>query len=61
MKGSEFTLARYWSRKAVIRRMLSQGLKVQTIEPEELAKAARAYLDQHPELVIEANVVLQKI
>jgi hypothetical protein len=22
MKGSEFTLARYWSRKAVIRRML---------------------------------------
>ena len=25
MKGSEITLARYWSRKAVIRRMLSQG------------------------------------
>lgn len=54
-------LARYYAKQAVKAEWRAQGLKPQYIEPCDLAKAARAYLSEHPELIERAKVVLCKV
>jgi hypothetical protein len=52
------TLARYYARGEVKVRWRAQGLKPQYIEAGELAQAAKAHLDSHPELVEQAKATL---
>jgi hypothetical protein len=47
-------LARYYAKQAVKADWRKQGLKPQYIEPYELAKAAKSYLSEHPELIEQA-------
>jgi hypothetical protein len=58
MKGSEMTLAHWLARKAIKAQWRAQGLR--PYEASELAKAARAYLDDHPELVEQAKATLAR-
>jgi hypothetical protein len=48
------TLARWLASKAVKARWAAFGLKVHHIEASELARAARTYLSEHPELIEQA-------
>jgi len=55
------TLARWLARKAVKTRWHAQGLRVQTIEPSELGRVARVYLDQHrDDLLRQACATLER-
>jgi hypothetical protein len=60
MKGSEMTLAYWLARKAIKAQCQAQGLRLHTIKPHELARAARAYLNAHPELVEQAKATLAR-
>jgi hypothetical protein len=60
MKGSEMTLAHWLARKAIKAQWRARGLRLQTIEPSELTRAARAYLGSHPELVEQAKACLAR-
>jgi outer membrane protein TolC len=49
------TLATWLAKKKVKTQWQSQGLRLQRIEASEIAKAARAYLDEHRELIDQAR------
>jgi hypothetical protein len=54
MPAGTMTLARYYARQAVKADLRAKGKALREIEPNELARAANAYLDQHrDELVRE--------
>ena len=59
-KAEEITMARFLARRAIRAQWQAQGLKVNLIASSELAKAAMAYFDAHPELVDEARVWLAR-
>jgi hypothetical protein len=58
MNAHIITLARYYAKREVKAQLQAQGLKLQAIEASELAKAARAYLGEHPELIDQAKAWL---
>ena len=51
VQGQVFCLARFYARKAVKEQWRAAGLKPQEIRVDQLARAADAYLDAHPELI----------
>jgi hypothetical protein len=53
--GAEFTIARYYARRAVKQELLAQGLKLSHVEAGEISRAANVYLDNHPELIVKAT------
>jgi hypothetical protein len=55
------TMTRYLARKRLKDYMRDRGLRIQDFEASELAIASRAYLERHPELFSEAQVMLAKI
>ena len=52
--------ARQLAKREVKEQWRAQGLKPQYIEPCELARAAKAYLDSHPELIEQARAALAR-
>ncbi|HSV23662.1 MAG TPA: hypothetical protein VLJ17_11610 [Xanthobacteraceae bacterium] len=52
--GNTMTLARFMAERAVKAQWQAQGIETAYVEPSELASAARAYLNTHPELVEQA-------
>jgi hypothetical protein len=55
MTGAEMTLARYYAREAVKRKLRSQGIKLQRVEAREITVAANQYIDDHPEIIAFAS------
>ena len=55
MTGATMTLARYYAKQAVKEQLRAAGLKLHDFEASELARAANAYLDDHPELIAFAS------
>jgi hypothetical protein len=53
--GAEFTIARWYARRAVKQELLAQGLKLSHVEAGEISRAANVYLDNHPELIAFAT------
>jgi integrase len=54
-RNCELTLARYYAREAIKRKLQSQGIKLLHVEACEITKAANVYLDNHPELSRRLN------
>jgi hypothetical protein len=54
-------LARWLSKKAIRAQLRSEGIKVSWVEASEVAKAATAYLSEHPEIFAEAKVLAEQI
>jgi hypothetical protein len=53
--GAEFTIARYYARKAVKAELLGQGLKLSHVEASEITRKANQYIDDHPEIIAFAS------
>lgn len=60
VNGAVMTLAHQAARKAVKRQFQAQGLKVSHIAAREITAAANDYLRDHPELIAEARVVVER-
>lgn len=61
MNAIVMTLARMASVKAVKRELQARGLKSAHIEPRVISMAARAYLQEHPELIEQAAETVQQV
>ena len=53
-------MARFLARRAIRAQWRAQGIKVDLVASSELAKAAMAYLAEHPELMDKARVWLAR-
>jgi hypothetical protein len=52
--ASAMTLARYYAKREVQWRWRAQGIRIWDYEASDLAKAAKSYLSEHPELIEQA-------
>jgi hypothetical protein len=61
MNARTLTLARYIALREIKRQWRKQGIKLQQFDAHDLAKASKAYLCEHPELIERAHVLLEKV
>jgi type 1 fimbriae regulatory protein FimE len=59
--ASTMTLARYLAKREVQWRWRAQGIRIWDYEASDLAKAAKAYLSEHPELIEQAAETVRNV
>jgi hypothetical protein len=58
--GAVMTLARYHARETIKRELKAQGIKLASVESCEITRAANRYIDDHPEIIAFATLVLRR-
>ena len=61
MIGGVVTIARLRARNAVKRQLRDRGLKVSHFSAKEISVLAEEYFAQHPELINEAAIVVERL